>query len=153
MIEFRRENNELKIEGVVVTYNEITSRTVFGKEKILPRSFGNLTTADVVLNKQHDRSKPIARTGKGGLTLIDSPLELRAKAILPDTAEARDTVKLIEDEVLQGFSVEMIVLQERQESAVRVIEKASLVGIAVVDRPAYKLSRARKKRSIPLWVY
>ena len=109
MIEYRRANNDLEIEGIVITYNEVTSRTVFGKEKILPGSFGDIETADVVLNKQHDRSKPIARTGKGGLSLIDSEKELRARAVLPDTVEARDTVKLIEDEVLRGFSVEMVV--------------------------------------------
>ena len=154
MIEHRRVDNDLRLTGIVVTYNEETSRTSFGREKILPGAFGDVADADVVLNRQHDRSQPLARTGKGGLRLIDSESELRAEVTFPDTQDARDAYTLVKDEVLRGFSVEMIVTSERYVDEVRVITGAVLTGLGLVDKPAYSLSKAEvRKNSIPIWVY
>ena len=154
MIEHRRVNDDLSIGGVVVTYNEETSRTSFGREMILPGAFGDVSQSDVVLNLQHDRSQPLARTGKGGLRLIDSKTELRAEVSLPNTQDARDTFTKVRQEILQGFSVEMIVQSERYVNDVRVITGAKLTGLGLVDKPAYSLSRAEvRKNTIPIWVY
>ena len=154
MIEHRRENNDFKLGGVVVTYNEETSKTSFGREKILPGAFGDVSQSDVVLNVQHDRTQPLARTGKGGLRLIDSDVELRAEVSMPSTRAARDVYDLVEREVLQGFSVEMIVQSERYIDDVRVITGARLTGLGLVDKPAYSLSKAEaRKKDVPIWVY
>ena len=154
MIEHRKENNDFRLTGIVITYNEETARTSFGREKIMPGSFGNISDADVVLNLQHDRTQPLARTGKGGLKLIDSETELRAEVSMPSTRSARDAYDLVSREVLQGFSVEMIVTSERYVDEVRVITGAVLTGLGLVDRPAYQLSRAEvRKKRIPVWVY
>ena len=154
MIEHRRVDNNSRLAGVVVTYNEETSKTSFGREKILPGAFGDLSQSDIVLNLQHDRTKPLARTGKGGLRLIDSESELRAEVTFPDTQEARDAYEMVRKEILQGFSVEMIVTSERYVDEVRVITGAVLTGLGLVDKPAYSLSKAEvRKNSIPIWVY
>ena len=155
-IETRRSGSDesLKIEGVVVHYGEITSRTHLGKERIEAGAFGNVESADVVLNRQHDRGKPLARTGRGGLQLIDSNTELRAVAKMPATQEARDAWKLVDSGILQGFSVEMRVSSESVVDGIRVITGAQLVGLGLVDTPAYKLSRAKtQSRTMPLWAY
>ena len=155
-IETRRSSNNdtLGIEGIVVRYGEITSRTRLGKEQIQAGAFGDVSNADVVLNRQHDRGKPLARTGSGGLQLIDSATELRAVVNMPSTQEARDAWTLVESGVLRGFSVEMRVSSESVQSGVRIITGAKLVGLGLVDTPAYRLSKAKtRSRTMPLWAY
>ena len=152
MIECRKSDSGFGIEGVVINYGEVTSRTRFGNEKILSGAFGAVEQSDVVLNIQHDRTQPLARTGKGGLTLIDSPKELRAKVDFPNTRAAADTYEMVKKEILRGFSVEMIVDSERMENDVRVVTGARLVGLGLVDTPAYQLSKASTQaRIMPLW--
>ena len=49
---------------------------------------------DVIATWLHERSRMLARTGGGGLSLIDSPTELRAEIALPDTSDGRDAGEL-----------------------------------------------------------
>ena len=102
-------------------------------ERFVP---GSLITSDVVLNVQHERSRPIARTG-AGLLLKDGPESLQMTALLPETTEARDTLTLVSSGVLRGLSVEFETVAEHEENGVRVIDMANLSGLAVCDRPAY----------------
>ena len=156
MIEVRTESDGPDLSGVVITYGEETSRTSFGREMIMPGAFGNVEQSDVVLNRQHDRTQPLARTGKGGLRLIDSATELRAEVSLPDTQSAKEAKTLVRQEILTGFSVEMIVESERFVNDVRVITGAKLTGLGLVDKPAYSLSRAEVREDeidYPIWIY
>ena len=155
MIEYRNEDGNLSLTGVVVRYNEQTDRTVFGKEKILPGAFGAVEKADIVLNSQHDRTQPLARSGEGGLRLIDSYKELRAEVQLPNTRAAQDAYELVKRKILRGFSVEMYVQSDRVENDVRVISGAKLMGLGLVDKPAYRMSRAEVREDeeeYPIWV-
>ena len=65
-----------------------------------------LPRLDVILNIQHDRGKPIARTDGGGLVLTDSPQSLRIAATLNETRQCEDVLTLVRDRVLRGLSVE-----------------------------------------------
>ena len=94
----------------------------------------------------HLRSEPIARTGKGGLTLTDSSTELRLKAEIPSyRADVRD---MVSRGILAGFSVEMHITAEDWPAADRrIIRAARLTGIGLVDRAAYgKATAAIAKR-------
>ena len=76
-------------------------------------AFGDLATADVLLNMQHDRGRPLARTGgQGGLTLTDSVTTLRAVVDLPPTRDGLDVAELLRRGVLAGFSLEFRVEAE-----------------------------------------
>ena len=55
------------------------------RERFESGAFGDLATADVLLNAQHQRAVPLARTGGGGLVLLDTLMELRIDATLPET--------------------------------------------------------------------
>ena len=94
-----------------------------------------------MLTRQHKREMALARYPGGGLQLIDSPTEARMVATLPNTALARDTHQLVKAGVLTGLSVEFAALAERMENGARVIERAHVPAISVVDVPAYKLAR------------
>ena len=55
----------------------------WGRERIEPGAFAPL--GDAILNAQHDRTTPLARTDGGGLTLLDSEAALEIRAELPPT--------------------------------------------------------------------
>ena len=122
------------LSGVAITYGDVADLP-FGREKVLPKAFSPL--GDVILNKQHQRSMPLARTGGGGLVLTDTDEELRIEATLDDITDCNDVLKLVRQKVLRGFSIEFKPKVITQDGDIFVIREAELSGIAVVDRPAY----------------
>ena len=145
-VELRAEGRQLS--GVVMPYGE-RSEMPWGGERFLPGVFQPL--GDVKLNLLHQRVVPIARTG-AGLELIDGPDALRMTAALPDVTAAKDAVELVRAGVLQGLSVEFTAVRERLENGDRVIERAVLSGIGVVDDGAYPGAtvEARGRRGMTL---
>ena len=129
------------IEGVAVAYGD-TARLPWGEERILPGAFGDVAQADVVMNAQHDRGRPLARTGGGGLALADTAQALIVRATLPDTRAADDVLALVRANILRGLSIEFLPSAERIEGRVRVITAASLRGVAVVDTPGLSSKRS-----------
>ena len=135
--EVRREGRVL--EGRAITYGDV-ARVGSSRERFVPGAFGSLEGADLLLNVQHDRGRVLARSGGGGLVLTDSATALEVRAELPETRESDDTLKLVEAKILRGFSLEFVALRERMEGPTRVLVQARLVGLAVVDKPAYRAS-------------
>ena len=136
-----------RVAGIAMRYGERT--TIEGKfvEEFRPGAFAPI--GDVILNWQHDRNKPLARTGEhGGLQLADSATELRVAATLPETSLADDAVELIRRGVFRGLSIEFRSVEEKMVAGVRVIQKALLSGIAVVDRPAYSQAELQARMAM-----
>ena len=143
------------IEGTAIRYGDtarISGPGGYFLETVLPGAFGDITGADAILNIMHNREKPIARTGGGPhdglLTLHDDAERLRLKAALPDTTDGRDAKALLEARILRGLSLEMVVSEDEidQAARLRIITRAKLRGVALVDRPAYEQSEAVLKR-------
>ena len=129
------------IEGVAMPYGTTARIADAFDESVEPGAFGDVAGADVILNRMHLRSEPLARTGKGGLTLTDSSTELRLRAEVPSyRADIRD---MVSRGILSGFSVEMHVKAEDWPAADRrIIRAAKLTGIGLVDRAAYGAATA-----------
>lgn len=136
-MELRADPDGRRLSGVAVRYGDIAPGF---SERFEAGAFGDVGAADVVLNVQHERGRAIARTGGGGMVLEDGADALRMAVSLPVTREADDTLALVRAGVLRGLSVEFRPIAEREEGGVRVIERAALSGMAVVDRPAYPAS-------------
>ena len=134
--ELRAEGRTL--QGVLVRYGDTAQQF---RERIEPGAFGDVASLDVLLNVQHTRAKPLARSKGGGLELRDSAEELAVSASLPATREADDTLELVRAGVLRGFSAEFFPVKMREDAGVSVISEARLAGLSVVDSPAYKESR------------
>lgn len=130
-VEFRAENDA--ITGVVLPYGRATRIGDF-TEEFRSGAFGKIE--DVILNLQHQRAKPVARTG-AGLVLDDKPTELRAAVTLPDTTYGREARELVEGNILRGFSIEFRAQDDEWHGTHRIVKAARLFGIALVDRPAY----------------
>ena len=132
-----------RLLGTAIRYGEIATLP-FGHERFEPGAFAPLS--DVILNVQHDRGRPLARTSGGGLVLHDDAAELRIEAALPKTQEADDTLSLVKAGVLRGLSIEFHATEERMDGNVRVIEQARLSGVSVVDSGAYPGSTVEARR-------
>ena len=136
--EFRAEGRTLS--GVVVPYSAPTNiwdgERRF-REQFEPGSFGDVLRIDATMNLMHLPSRIIARTGGGGLRLIDTPTDLRAFATLEDTRDGDDALRMVRARILRGFSSEFRARRETFEGDLRRIFEASLSGIGVVDRPQY----------------
>ena len=135
------------LEGVAIRYGDVATLP-WGMERFEPGAFGDVAGADVLMNVAHDRGRPIARTGGGGLALADSGEALTIRANLPVTREADDALALVRAGVLRSLSVEFRAIAERMDGAVRVISRATLAAIALCDTGAYPGStvEARQKR-------
>ena len=68
-------------------YGDIAELPWGDKERFEPGAFGALGNADIILNFQHDRTRPLARSDGGDLRIDDDPHELRISAELPDTPD------------------------------------------------------------------
>ena len=126
------------LAGVAMPYGTVAMLPGGLRERFEPGAFGaDVERADVLANWQHHREAPLGRTDGGGLTLTDGPEALRVELVLPATVAGRDVAELAGRRVLRGFSVEFRALADRFEGGVRVVQRAILTGLAVVDRPAY----------------
>ena len=135
--ELRAEPGSRQLSGVAVQYGDI-ARMPWGSERIEAGAFQSI--GDILLNRQHDRGKPLARTNGGGLSLTDGPEALRMQAILPETRDGDDVLALVRSGVMRGLSTEFVAEDESFEGSIRIIKRAKLVGLAVVDQGAYPAS-------------
>ena len=132
------------IEGTLIPYG-VASRIGGAFDELFEP--GSVRFAAPLVNVQHDRARPLARLGHG-LTLTDSATALRAKIVLPDTTEGRDTRALIESGVLIGLSAEFRTVREDWPAPDRrVIHEAELRGLAVVDDPAHQSALIEEVRA------
>ena len=136
-LECRADGRE--ITGAALNYGDV-ARLRYGREQFDSQPFGDVSALDVIANIQHNRQRPIARTGGGGLVLTDSPERLALAATLPKTRDADDALELVKTGVLRGWSVEFDPVRESQEGDLRRIHSALLSGVGLVDRPAYRQS-------------
>ena len=135
-----RQLGERRLVGTAVRYGD-TAKLAFGRERFMPGAFGDVKACDVILNRQHQRTLILARTGGGGLTLDDNERRLLVSAELPETREAQDAIVMVQRKLLRGFSLEFRAREERFENRTRIIERAELVGVSLVDTPAYSDSQ------------
>lgn len=128
------------LSGRAMRYGDVSPSF---RERFVPGALRHSGRIDV--NLQHDSSLVVAR----GAVLTDSPRELRVRAELPPGSAALD---LVRRGALSGFSIEFHSRAERREGGVRVVERADLTGLALVDRGAYPGAtaevRARSGRTL-----
>ena len=126
-----------KLQGVAVRYGSVATTPWGTREQFQPGAFGDVSGLDVKMNLMHQRAELIARTGAGGLVLIDSPDALMVEAELPQTRAADDALVMVRNGMLRGLSLGFVAVEERYEMNTRNIIKATLNHIGVVDDPAY----------------
>ena len=127
-LEFRVQGRTLS--GTALRYGDISPDFA---ERFEPGAFGEVRS--IPINLQHDRSIIVAPAA----VLADSPRSLDVRADLPEGSAA---LALVKRGALSGFSIEFHARAERYEANIRVVERAELTGLALVDRSAYPKSKA-----------
>ena len=143
-LEFREVEGRT-IHGTALTYGDVAVAN-FGPERFEPKAFGEVSRLDVLANLQHERTRPIGRTGGGGLELRDTGTALEISLEVPSTRDGDDALELVDKKILRGFSIEFTSRKETRQSGIRVITSAVLSGVALVDRPAYPKSIAHRSQ-------
>ena len=120
------------LSGVVLRYGDTSTEH---RERFMRGAFSPVPS--VPLNIQHDQRLRVL--DPGAFILTDTLRELRIRAELPAGSAALSLVRRV---ALNGYSIEFHARAERREAGVRVIERAVLSGIGLVDQPSYPASKA-----------
>ena len=119
------------LRGVAIRYGE---RSLDRAETFEPGAFAPL--GEVSLNLQHDPLRVIADTREGTLRVFDTAAALSIEA---DLREGSAELSLLRRRALRGLSVEFVAASERRRAdGLRVIERAALPGIGLVDASSYR---------------
>ena len=119
-----------RLSGILLTYNEAVAD---GRGHLFRRGSLEWPADGILLNLSHDRKQPLMRVqpeDDGDRVLLDAPL--------PDTQRGRDTAVMVRAGTYTGLSAEVQVHADRTVGGRREIERAELVGAAVVDTPAIR---------------
>ena len=106
-LELRAEGRRL--EGIVLQYEETSPSH---RERFLPGAFSLDPGTTRWLDYRHDRTRVLAHTSGGGLTLRDSPEALLLEAELPSLPLSERALDEIASGTLSGLSIEFHATQE-----------------------------------------
>ena len=126
-----RHTEEIRLEGrtlrgVVMPYGTIASDRA---EMFTPGAFGPVSK--IALDLQHDPRTIVAKAAE----LMDTPTALTLRAELGEGSAA---LSLVRRRALRGLSVAFRALEQRMDSSgVRVVSRAQLVRVGLVDSPSY----------------
>lgn len=138
------------LEGWIVRWDDAARTYAGGTERMTQ---GALHWDDVILNLHHRDDKPIARGDALGLR--SDGVGVRLRADLPEGIPDADlALALVRNGIARGLSVEMYVERDKWDGPDRVIERAEMLGAAVVTHPAYPRSEvvARSERRRRIWL-
>ena len=138
-LEFRAAGRRLV--GPAMVYNTVSPSH---KERFEPGAFDLSST--IWLDLRHNTEMVVAHSDGGGLVLVNSPGSLDVTATLPKIPLADRALVEVANGKLQGFSVEFRATQESMDGAIRVVEKAELAGIGLVENPSYSQSTVEVRR-------
>ena len=136
-----------RLAGVAVPYGEIASIGGMFRERFEPGAFTGEINPEATLTVQHDRAAIVARQG-AGLTLADTPGAVTMAADLPATPRADQALADVRAGLLRGLSAEFVALRERFEGDLRVVERAKLVRLSLVDSPAYSSAMVEARAAL-----
>ena len=138
-----RADADRMVSGVVVEYGDEARFGDSGwSERFEP---GSLTIPrDFNLTVQHDRSRPVGRP-----TFEDGPKRLRFKCRIAPGPRGDQCLMDIKSGLLRGASMEFFSKREGMDARCRVIQRARMSGLSIVDKPQYPRSRIQARAAQP----
>ena len=148
--EVRISEAERTIEGTIVRFDDTAEIGGVFRERVNAGAF--TMRPDMILNAQHDRSKPLSKlnsTKEASMSIRQDKDAYTMRASIARTTIGDDALYNVRNGLLNGFSVEMRVHEDdwREDATLRVIKRATLSGIALVDRPAYPQSSVEARQA------
>lgn len=140
-VETREDNDKRTLVGYAAVFNSDTTIGDYFIERIAPAAFDKAVSGDVRALIDHDTGRVIGRTKSGTLRLSTDSRGLKVEIDVPDTADGRDLLTLVERGDISGMSFGFrVTKQEWDETGdlpVRTIQEVDLFEVSAVSFPAY----------------
>lgn len=141
-VECRAQDEKRTLAGYAAVFNSDTTIGDYFIERIAPGAFDKaVADGDVRALVNHDTGRVIGRTRSGTLRLATDSRGLKVEIDVPDTADGRDLLTLVERGDISGMSFGFrVTKQEWDETGdmpVRTIQEVELFEVSAVAFPAY----------------
>jgi phage head maturation protease len=122
------------IRGLVVPFN-VSGNTSAGPVRFQFGAFGDIDPSQIVLNSEHDRTRPLGR-GIGG-SLEVSPAGISMAFKIAPTNAGNDALVEAAEGLRPAFSIEAKVNEYTIEKGVMIVASAVMEAVAHVTSPAF----------------
>jgi phage head maturation protease len=123
------------ITGLVVPFSKV-GNTSAGPVRFEFGAFGEIDPSQIVLNMEHDRTRPLGRGVAGSLEVSPAGVSMGFK--IANTNAGNDALVEASEGLRPSFSVEAKINEYTIEKGVMVISSANLEAVAHVTNPAFK---------------
>lgn len=124
--------------GTLLNFGDVADKGSY-REKVV--ADGIRMRPRMIMNRQHDRSKPIARVGSEHLQIERNANQISVKLnSWPNSSGAQDAKLDLNAGLLDGLSMELSVESAEWDGDLRTINRGEIVGFAMVDQGAYPSS-------------
>lgn len=132
---FAADTETRTLRGLIVPFGAV-GNTSAGAVEFHPEAFGAIKAEELVLNLEHDRTKPIGKGVAGSQKVTPAGVEMAFK-IAPTSAGTDALIEAAEG-LRPAFSIEASADEYTIEKGVMKVSRATLTGVAHVTRPAFK---------------
>lgn len=136
------EDGKKTLVGYAAVFNSDTTIGDYFIERIDPGAFNKAIKGDVRALVNHDPGRVIGRTKSGTLKLAVDNKGLSVEIDVPDTADGRDLMTLVERGDISGMSIGFMVTRQEWDDTgdipMRTILEAELFEVSAVAFPAYE---------------
>jgi HK97 family phage major capsid protein len=123
------------LKGLIVPFGQ-TGNTSAGPVQFEFGAFGEIDPSQIVLNLEHDRTRPLGRGIMGSQSVTPKGISMSFK--LANTQAATDALIEASEGLRSSFSIEATADEYTIEKGVMKIISSRLTGVAHVTNPAFK---------------
>ena len=123
------------IKGLVVPFAKV-GNTSAGPVRFEFGAFGDIDASQIVLNMEHDRTRPLGRGIAGSEEVSPAGVSMAFK--IAPTGAGNDALAEASEGLRPAFSIEAKVNEYTIEKGVMVVASANLEAVAHVTNPAFK---------------
>jgi len=135
---FAADTETRTLRGLIVPFGAV-GNTSAGAVEFHPEAFGQIKAEELVLNMEHDRTRPLGKGIQGSERITPAGIEMAFK-IAPTTAGTDALIEASEG-LRPAFSIEASADQYEIQKGVMKVSKATLTGVAHVTNPAFKAAQ------------
>lgn len=135
---FAADTETRTLRGLIVPFGAV-GNTSAGAVEFHPEAFGQIKAEELVLNMEHERTRPLGRGIAGSEKITPAGVEMAFK-IAPTTAGTDALIEAAEG-LRPAFSIEASADEYTIEKGVMKVTRATLTGVAHVTNPAFKAAQ------------
>jgi HK97 family phage major capsid protein len=135
---FAADTETRTLRGLIVPFGAV-GNTSAGAVEFHPEAFGQIKAEEIVLNMEHERTRPLGRGIAGSEKVTPAGVEMAFK-IAPTTAGTDALIEAAEG-LRPAFSIEATADEYTINKGVMQVTRATLTGVAHVTNPAFKAAQ------------